>query len=200
MKTNLITEFGYSLTMLVLILISTIYIGCATVKPTATVIDDETGKPIEGAVAIAIWRGDKEECTFVQGLEGGCWGFKKAEEEFSDKDGNINIEDFWGWHFSGSAYDPRLTVYKFGYVCWDQQDIFIPKYKWTKRSDFNKKHRIVRLVKWPEGFSFHEHSSFMSSVTNGDYSKSVHQLFNKCFDLEREYRIQENIKKYNLSK
>jgi len=53
--------------------------------PTAIVVDDETGKPIEGAVALAIWRGYKDDCTFVQGIEGGCWGFKKAEEVLSDK-------------------------------------------------------------------------------------------------------------------
>ena len=125
--------------------------------PTAIVVDDETGKPIEGAVAIAIWRGDKEDCTLVQGLEGGCWGFKKAEEAFSDKEGIINIQNFWkttkGPGKWGSAYDPRLTVYKYGYVCWDQKDIFAPNYQWPDRKDFDKNHRIIRMKKWQDNFS-----------------------------------------------
>jgi hypothetical protein len=200
MKTNKISELMKLKLTLVFMLISFVLSGCATVKPTATVVNDETGMPIEGAVAIAIWRGDTEDCTLVQGLEGGCWGFKKAEEVVSDKEGNINIETFWDYHFSSSDYEPRLTVYKFGYVCWDQQKIFAPDWKWTARKDFNKKHRIVRMKKWPLGMSFHEHSSFMSNVTNGDYSKTEKQLFDKCFDMESEYRIQENLKKYNSGK
>jgi hypothetical protein len=162
--------------------------------PTAIVIDDETGKPIEGAVAIAIWRDDKD-VSLINALHGGGAKFKKAEEVVSDKDGKISIPDFWkttkGKGGTGSIYDPRLTIYKFGYVCWDQQEIFAPDYKWTKRIDFDRDNRIVRLKKWPEGFSFKEHSSFMNNVTNGDYRYSKDQLFNKCFDLERDYRIKE---------
>jgi hypothetical protein len=151
--------------------------------PTAIVVDDETGKPIEGAVALAIWRGYKDDCTFVQGIEGGCWGFKKAEEVLSDKEGNINIKDFWkttkGPGKWGSAYDPRLTVYKFGYVCWDQKEIFEAEWKWGIRTDFDKQHRIVRLKKWPVEFSTEEHSSFIRGITLGDYSRERTPLFTK---------------------
>ncbi|HEY9060908.1 MAG TPA: hypothetical protein VIO64_10475 [Pseudobacteroides sp.] len=179
--------------------------------PTAIVVDDETGKPIEGAVALAIWRGYKDDCTFVQGIEGGCWGFKKAEEALSDKEGRVEIKDFWrttkGPGKWGSAYDPRLTVYKFGYVCWDQKEIFEPNYKWTKRTDFDKTHRIVRLKKWSEGFSFREHASFEDGVTNGDATLSTAPLFTKAFrtegpaiaeELERYY--QELEKKRSIKK
>jgi hypothetical protein len=187
MKTNKISELLKLKLTLVFMLISFVLSGCATVKPTATVVDDETGMPIEGAVAIAIWRSDTEDCTLVQGLEGGCWGFKKAEEAVSDKNGNINIETFWDYHFSSSDYDPRLTVYKFGYVCWDQQKIFAPDWKWTARKDFNKKHRIVRMKKWPLGMSFHEHLSFIGNCLGNDYSGSITPLFMKEFESEGPY-------------
>lgn len=155
--------------------------------PTAIVVDDETGKPIEGAVALAIWRGYKDDCTFVQGIEGGCWGFKRSEETVSDKEGIINIQDFWkttkGPGKWGSASDPRLTVYKFGYVCWDQKEIFAPNYKGTNRTDFDKKNRIIRLKKWPVEFSTEEHleahSSFIRGITLGDYSLERTPLFIK---------------------
>jgi len=172
--------------------------------PTAIVVDDETGKPIEGAVALAIWRGYKDDCTFVQGIEGGCWGFKKAEEALSDKEGNVSIKDFWkttkGPGKWGSASDPRLTVYKFGYVCWDQKEIFVPKWKWGNRNDFDKQHRIVRLKKWPERMSFREHSTFMSGVTNGDYSKPTQQLFNKATNAEGPFISKEYDEMYSPKK
>lgn len=167
--------------------------------PTAIVVDDETGKPIEGAVALAIWRGYKDDCTFVQGIEGGCWGFKKAEEALSDKEGNVYIKDFWkttkGPGKWGSAYDPRLTVYKFGYICWDQKEIFAPNYKGTKRTDFDKKHRIVRLKKWQVGFSFLEHASFENGITNGDATLSTAPLFTKAFQTEGP-SIAEELERY----
>jgi hypothetical protein len=119
----------------------------------------------------------------------------RAEERVSDRDGKINIPDFWKTTIDtgkrGSAKSPRLTVYKFGYVCWDQKMIFHPRSSWEDRKDFNKDNRIVRLKKWPEDMSFDNHISFMNDVTNGDYDKTEKQLFNKCFDLERDYRIRE---------
>jgi hypothetical protein len=167
--------------------------------PTAIVIDDETGKPIEGAVAIAIWRDDKD-VSLINALHGGGAKFKKAEEVVSDKDGKISIPDFWkttkGKGGTGSIYDPRLTIYKFGYVCWDQQEIFAPDYKWTKRTDFNRDNRIVRLKKWPVGFLFREHAEFKRSVTNGNYSISQTPLFIKAFEEEGPGIIQEVDKKY----
>ncbi len=164
-------------------------------KPDAIIIDDETGEPIEGAVAIAIWRGPKKDCTLIQGLEGGCWGALRIEETVSDKEGKIFIKDFWDWHLGPDRY-PRLTVYKFGYVCWDQKKIFEPKWKWKNRTDFDKDNRTVRLKKWPEGFSFKEHAAFKRNVTNGDYSISETPLFIKAFESEGLGIMQELEKKY----
>jgi hypothetical protein len=151
--------------------------------PTATVIDDETGNPIEGAVAIAIWSDDKKDCKLPEALEGGCFEFRNAVEAVSGKDGGIYILGFWkttdGQGGSGNRYDPRLTVYKFGYVCWDQQRIFHPTSSWEDRKDFNRDNRIVRLKKWPEDMNFRSHSSFMSNVTSGNIGDALQQLFNK---------------------
>jgi hypothetical protein len=165
-------------------------------KPDAIVIDDETGKPVEGAVAIAIWRGPQKDCTLIQGLEGGCWGALKIEETVSDKEGKIFIKNFWDWHLGPDRY-PRLTVYKFGYVCWDQKKIFEPKWKWKNRTDFDKDNRIVRLKKWMEGFSFNEHGSFIGSSVNWDDSKAQDKLFWKAIRKEVPSKIYETQKKEN---
>jgi hypothetical protein len=171
--------------------------------PTAIIVDDETGKPIEWAVAIAIWR-DFKKVSLINALHGGGAKFKKAEEVVSDKDGKISIPDFWkttkGKGGTGSVYDPRLTVYKFGYVCWDQQEIFAPNYKWEKRFDFNRDNRIVRLKKWPVGFSFREHASFEGTVTSGDSTLSTTPLFYKALRSEGPYISKELDELYLLKK
>ena len=103
-------------------------------EPTAIVIDAETGKPVEGAVALAQWH---KPVALGLGL-GATQALEKAAEAFSDKDGKVYIDSFWGI-FS----DARLTVYKPGYVIWDSKEI-CPLYE--KRTNFDSKHRTVKLL------------------------------------------------------
>ncbi len=160
-------------------------------EPTATIIDNETGKPIEGAVAIAIWRktSTKDRAWF----EGGTEIPSRIEEAVSDKNGNIFIKKFWNWHLLETHY-PRLTVYKFGYVCWDQ--IFIMGQK-EDRKDFNKESRIVRMVKWSKGFSLYLHDSFIQSCTRGEYNLVPTLLFYNAFEEERAFELKEYRQKKN---
>jgi hypothetical protein len=157
--------------------------------PTAVVVDADTGKPIEGAVAIAIWREHttKETAWF----EGGKMVPVRIEEVISDKDGKIYIEGFWGWFVFENRY-PRLNVYKPGYILWDQQSIYIDEHKSEKRTDFGKENNIVQLKKRPEEFSFEGHRRFMDWCTYGDISEAPKKLFRKAFDYERPYQIKEN--------
>lgn len=166
-------------------------------EPTAIVIDDETGEPIEGAVAIAIWR--KHSIKEVAWFEGGMMIPVRIEEVVSDKEGKIYIDGFWGWHLNENRY-PRLTIYKPGYVCWDQKIIYINEFKSEKRKDFDKGHRIARMKKWPEEFSFNGHWSFMDSVTMGDSSEASEKLFRKAFDYETPSRVIERAKKREIEK
>lgn len=166
--------------------------GCfgmeSTPSPTATVIDEETGKPIEGAVAIAIWR--EHSFTKRAWWEGGTDVVVRIEEAVSDRNGNIFIDGFWDWHFYEDRY-PHLTIYKPGYVCWDQGNIYIDEFHGPRRTDFDKDHRIARMRKWPEGFSFVGHEKFVSNVTFSDYTRAPQQLFNKAFDYETSFRVKE---------
>ena len=153
--------------------------------PTVTVVDEETGEPVEGVVAIAIWR--KHSIKERAWWEGGTMVVVKIKEAVSDKDGNIYIDGFWGWYIAKNRY-PRLTIYKPGYVCWDQINL----YEGGLRKDFDKDHRIARIEKWSEGFSFNAHSSFVNGVTFGDIYDAPRKLFNKAFDYERPFRIKES--------
>ncbi len=155
---------------------------------TATLIDEETGKPIEGAVALAIWR--KTSSTEGAWFEGGKFEVLRIVEEVSDSNGNIYISGFWNWHLENERY-PHLTIYKRGYVCWDQGSIYIDELHRIKRTDFDKGHRIVRMRKWPEGFSFIGHERFVNSVTFGDHSEAPKRLFNKEFHNEIPFASKE---------
>ena len=155
--------------------------------PTVTVIDEETGEPVEGAVAIAIWRKHSFKSAW---FEGGTMVVVKIEEALSDTNGNIYIDDFWDWHLIEDRY-PRLTIYKQGYVCWDQRNIYIDERHGPRRTDFNEQNRIAKMRKWPEGFSFVGHYSFVGAVTQDDYTEASIQLFNNAFNYETPFRVKE---------
>ncbi len=110
-------------------------------EPTAVIVDAETGRPIEGAVALAQWHtwSGKDRAWW----EGGTWKLKKAEEVFADQDGKIYIDAFWGTYVFSRK--PRLTVYKPGYVLWDSKEV-LPDY--AERKDFDDDHRVIRLLRF----------------------------------------------------
>jgi hypothetical protein len=146
-------------------------------EPTAIVVDSDTGQPVEGAVAIAIWKKAGDNCA---AFEGGCSVVANVIESVSDSQGRIYIKDFWKWHWSD--YDkPWLTVYKFGYVCWSQQIIYLGLNNWKKREDFNKENRIVKLQVRPKEFSFVDHDSFISNSLGSGFPGVERHTENKLF-------------------
>jgi hypothetical protein len=157
--------------------------------PTATVVDDKTGRPIEGAVALAIWR--KHSSTARAWWEGGTDVVVRIEEVVSDLNGNIFIDGFWNRHLFKNNY-PHLTIYKPGYVCWDQGNVYIDESNAPERTDFDKDHRTARMRKWPEGFSFVGHETFVYGVTFGDYNKAPKHLFREAFHYEIPFAVNEN--------
>ena len=152
-------------------------------KPAAIVVDAETGEPIEGAVAIAFWRKPDPQGPWweVTGMVA-----SRVEEAVSNEEGMIYIDDFWDWKLFEDD-KPALTVYKPGYVCWDQKYIF-PK---GKRTDFGKENRVVRVEKWKKGYSYIEHEGFILSVTHNETLKAKEKLFESAFNYEERFRIRE---------
>lgn len=157
-------------------------------EATVVVIDAETGEPIEGAVAIAIWRKGSSDRTW---FEGASEKASRIEEAVSDKGGRILIDDFWDFQLL-PAWKPHLTVYKPGYICWDQEYLFP---SWDKRTDFDKGHQAVKMEKWKEGYSYNDHETFVGSCTRSEYHEAKNQLFLKSFDYETKLRINERIEK-----
>jgi len=110
--------------------------------PTAIVIDAETGRPIEGAVALAQWY----YVSFLGLGLGSTLGLEKAAETFSDGKGHVYIDYFWkskGFNWRNNP-KPRLTIYKPGYVLWDSKEIC----PFGKRTDFDEKNKTVKLLKF----------------------------------------------------
>jgi len=130
------TTLSVGVPILALLLILTGYDFMLSIGPTAIVIDAETGKPVEGAVALAQWY------RFAGSIpEGGAQAFDRAKESYSDKDGKVFIDAFWGLYF----LKPSLTVYKPGYVLWNSKWL-CPTLK--KRFDFDENNRTVKLLKF----------------------------------------------------
>ena len=107
---------------------------------TATIVDNETGEPIEGAIALAQWVKYKPT-----GLEGGIPYAAKAKETVSDKNGKIYISGYWT--SNPFACERHLTVYKPGYALWNSEKYIIPV-KNPPSKGFNRFTKVVRLVKF----------------------------------------------------
>ena len=153
-------------------------------EPAAVVVDAETGEPVKGAVGLAVWWGEAAVGAFEGG--GGVPVAKREATSVSDEKGRIYIDDFWDWHFFKSDY-PHLTVYKCGYVCWNQYYLF----GGGMRYDFDKKSRTVRLKKRSENFSFVEHYEFIWFFVTQDAINDSGP-FNDAFDeCEKWKRVDE---------
>ncbi len=163
--------------------------GGAEPEPTAVIVDAETGEPVEGAVALAVWWGSMS----AGGLGGGGSGIpvaRRVVETVSDARGRVWIDNFWDWHVFASD-NPHLSVYKCGYVCWNRY------YKcgvglWE---GFDKENRVVRLEKRPEEFSFNDHRKFISSIVTHHGIFGSDRIFNNTFlECERKFSLEERMK------
>ncbi|HID70854.1 MAG TPA: carboxypeptidase regulatory-like domain-containing protein [Desulfobacterales bacterium] len=170
---------GQSLCIIVLILAVTIS-GCST-DTTFRVLDAETKKPVEGAVALATW-------TKYKGLPGLSYGYTaKAIEAVSDKDGYFIIPGVTG---TIAFNTPYLQVYKPGYVGWNSRRIYLGyfkdnrKNKRTKKRDaFLMKNQDIYLEPWKNNgvYNHYTHNSFVApstgfeegGVTNSKYRKAI---------------------------
>jgi hypothetical protein len=167
-------------------------------SPTAIVVDNDTGQPIEGVAAVAQWTQTGDLAWF----EGGGTKLKKFKEAMSDRQGQIYIGGYWGIYIFSDK--PTLTVYKPGYVAWNSaQDILEGR---IKRTDFNSDNRIIRLQKFDKAYP-----EWQKKTNDAKYPHNFHTAFfgdcfmisglnilstkiGKIFDQhEKPYRLKENV-------
>jgi len=124
--------------------------GCARFGPIRSqVLDVQTGHPIPGAVVLGVW-------TKTVGFgftSGELVGVSEAEV---DADGRFTLER----PEATLTANESVTVYKFGYLAWNNEEIFP---SWKHREDTSVPTRIF-LELFPTGMSHERHMGFVSRV------------------------------------
>jgi hypothetical protein len=145
---------------------------------TGTVVDAETGKPIEGAVVLVEW-------AKTRGLPGMTYHETyKVFEALTDKEGRITISGV----FDPLVDPPDITIYKEGYVTWNNKSIF-PDYR--KRSDFKLRNNYVfELEKFKQEYTYDAHTEFIhGAMGTGAIEKK--KLMMKAIEWEEGKAFQE---------
>lgn len=142
--------------------------GCyATI--TGTVVDAETGEPIEGAAVLIEW-------TKTHGFGLTYTESYKVIEAVTDKEGKVIVSGV----FNPTVNPPHVTVYKKGYVAWNNEFIF-PDHK--KRKDFNWQNGYVfRMERFKDNYSFIDHQSFIDGTAHLFMETEKKKLFIKAYD------------------
>ncbi len=141
-------RYRLSITILSIMLLVT---GCY-VPISGMVVDAETNAPIEGAVVLVEWTKTKGVgFTYTESV--------KVAETLSDKDGKFGLPGC----FSLFVNEPDVTVYKKGYIAWNNKYIF-PTYE--KRKDFQWRiGSVFRLENFNEKiYSHKQHALFISQL------------------------------------
>ena len=167
----------------ILFLLLFVATGCEG-EITGIVVDAETGQPIEGAVILVEW-------TKVEGIIGMTHTESyKVVEVVTDKEGKASIEGVSSYFVSM----PRVTVYKKGYVAWNNEFIFPD---WKKRTDFKwENNYIFKLEKFKPEYSYDKHISFIraSMGMTLDQKKIMYKAI-RWEDLKASEEMREQVKK-----
>lgn len=136
---------------------------------TGKIVDAETRRPIEGAVLLVEW-------TKTHGFGNTYTTSEKAVEVFSDKNGIVKIPGY-DVRF---VNEPVITIYKPGYVAWNNQWIFPAD---INRTDFKWKNDYVfKLDKFKEGYSYVKHHGFVSRCVNESLSFEKKMKFIEMYE------------------
>ena len=135
-----------------LLVISLIAIAGCYKGITGTVVDAETGRPIEGAVVLVEW-------TKAKGLGLTYTESYKVAEVISDKDGKFTLPGC----YNPFVNEPNMTIYKKEYVAWSSRWIY-PGMK--NRTDFKWGDNIFKLEHFKSDYSYIDHTSYLHRSIN----------------------------------
>ncbi len=168
------------LLLLASLLISTGCYGYGTLK--GKVVDAETGEPIEGAVAMAEW-------TKTKGFGNTYTVSAKVVEAISDKEGNFEL----GGCLSPFVNEPSLTIYKKGYVAWNNKYLFPD---WIKREGFQwNSGNVFRMERFKKNHSYIQHESFIYNVAISGLLEHKKKFVKSYMDSEGEEVLAERQRK-----
>jgi hypothetical protein len=130
--------------------------GCSLTGPIhGQVLDARTGQPVPGAIVLGVW-------TTREGVPG-LYATKLVDvrEVEVDAQGRFTLERPLGMILEG---DESLTVYKFGYLAWNNLFLFpLARRKGTGIPE------TIRLEEFPAGGSSQEHMSFVHLAGSDQY-------------------------------
>lgn len=144
-----------------------------------TVVDAETGKPVEGALVLVEW-------TRTTGIGLTTTKSYKVAEVVTDKDGKFTLPGV----LNPFVNAPYLTIYKKGYVAWNNKSIFPGNgirvdFKWSSGY-------VFKLEQFKNTYSYEDHYYFISSAAHTESATKEKHLFIKAYDeSEREKAIRE---------
>jgi len=163
-------------------LVSGCYMGIS-----GRVIDAESQQPIEGAVVLVEW-------TKTHGF-GEYWTESyKVVETVSDKQGNVKIAGC----YSPFVNAPDVTVYKKGYVAWNDKHVF-PKN--DKRTDFEwRSGAVLKLEKFLSAYSYINHETFIDGAAHLWLSTEKKTIFRNYYRESEIPKVIEEQKKRDKSK
>jgi len=136
---------------------------------TGTVVDAETGRPIEGAVVLVEW-------TMTKGVPGMSHTESyKVIEIFTNMNGKYNIPRV----LNPLVYSPDITIYKKGFVAWNNKLIF-PEHK--KRTDFSlRDDNIYKLERFKIEYDKNNHQAFIDDVIHVGLATEKKQQFMRSY-------------------
>jgi len=157
----------------ILLILSTSACGRWMIR--GTVLDADTGKPIEKAAVHICW-------GRTRGLPGMSYYQQiEAAEDLTDAEGLFTVPKY-----STLLKEYDMAVYKRGFVCWSSDDIF-PTYE--KRKDFKLKDgMVIKLERFKEEYSKEKHVNF---TTISSINRKMPGLFDDAIKSERELSYEE---------
>lgn len=167
--------------LIILLALVSLISGCY-MPISGRVIDVETNQPIEGAVVLVEW-------TVTKGYGLTYTESAKVAEKLSDKDGNFDLPGC----YNPFVNKPDVTIYKKGYVVWNNEYIF-PDY--IKRADFKwESEAMFRIEKFKPEYSYDAHTSFIRRATNSTIGKK--ELIKNAYRWEELKSFEERKKTWN---
>jgi len=164
------------LSIVIVVLLAGYTKGCAYLPISGTVVDAETGKPIEGAVVLVEW-------TIKKGIGDKHTESVKVAEVLTDKDGKFDLPGC----YQPFVEAPDLTIYKRGYVAWNNKYIF----RDGNRADFTWQSSMTcRVAILKTDYSYEAHMSFIRGLMlSGQLEQK--KLMIKAIDWEEEKAFEE---------
>lgn len=144
------------ISLLLLLFLFLICSGCFYPSIHGSVVDETTGKPLEGALVVAQW-------TKKHGFGLTYHDLYKITETLTDKDGKFSISGT----YDPFVEPPEMIIYKEGYIPWRNDSVF-PSCNTVKNNEW-KNDVTYRLKIFTDEYTYQQLYSFLDfGIIGGD--------------------------------